>query len=206
MMKNTEKKKLIVPFSIVPIPILLATSRYFLAIGSMFSKFSPSLKPQLVQADIKLSPREWSTLAFIVAIGNAFIIGLLLYFIGLLARQDFSNFASAVALMMGLASFITVLSYPKIITTKRLRALDNNLIPALHQLLIELKSGVSLFEAMKSLRKGYGEVSNEFREITDHIEGGTSEIIAINDASSRNPSCSAGSFGRFRTPSQSVRT
>ncbi|RLG19266.1 hypothetical protein DRN67_03165 [Candidatus Micrarchaeota archaeon] len=187
-MKKKTEKKLIVPFSIIPVPVLLSLSHYFLAIGSMISRTSPSLKPQLIQADITLSPREWSALSFAVAVFNSLIIALLLLFIGFLAQQDFTTFAVAVAIVMFLASFITVLSYPKIITTKRLRALENNLIPALHQMLIELKSGVSLFEAMKSLCTGYGEVSKEFREITDHIEGGTSEIKALNNASSRNPS------------------
>jgi pilus assembly protein TadC len=55
-------------------------------------------------------------------------------------------------------------------------------------MLIELKSGVSLFEAMKSVTVGYGEVSREFKEITDHVEGGVPEIVALNDASARNPS------------------
>ncbi|MCK4714650.1 MAG: type II secretion system F family protein, partial [Candidatus Aenigmarchaeota archaeon] len=186
--KKKSKKKLKIPFSIVPAPLMLSLSRNFLAIGSMLNKITPSLKLQLVQADISLSPREWAALAFIVSIGNAAVIGGLMFFIGFAAGQDLSTFASSVAIILGLASFITILSYPKIITIKRLRALENNLIPALRQLLIELKSGVSLFEAMRSLRTGYGAVSREFRELTDHVEGGTSEIKAINDASSRNPS------------------
>ncbi|VVC04697.1 Type II secretion system (T2SS), protein F [Candidatus Burarchaeum australiense] len=180
--------KLKVPFAIVPVPILLALSHYFLALGAMISTTTPFLKVQLLQADIKLSPREWASLAFLVAVSNAAVMAALLLIIGSLAGTDFTTFALSVALLMGVASFITVLSYPKIVTTKRLRALDNNIIPALRQMLIELKSGVSLFEAMKSLHSGYGEVSAEFREITDHIEGGTSEIKAINEASARNPS------------------
>jgi len=177
-----------VPFAIVPAPILIGASRYFLSLGAMMSAPTPFLKVQLMQADIKLTPREWGALAFLVAVTNAAIISALLLFIGALAGTDFTVFALGVGGLMGAASLITVLSYPKIITTRRLRALENNLIPALRQMLIHLKSGVSLFEAMKSLRTGYGEISIEFREITDHIEGGISEIKAINDASSRNPS------------------
>ena len=177
-----------VPFAIIPAPILLGASRYFLALGTILSASTPFLKVQLMQADIKLTPRDWGALAFLVAVTNAAVVGALLFIIGAVAGTDFTMFSLGVAGLMGAASFITVFSYPKIITTKRLRALDNNLIPALRQMLIHIKSGVSLFEAMKSLRSGYGEVSIEFREITDHIEGGTSEIKAINDASSRNPS------------------
>jgi len=184
--KPTQKVK--IPFSVIPAPILLAISRNFLAVGTLISKPFPGLKPQLMQANIAMNQREWSTLAFVVAVSNAAVMAALMLFIGFVAKSDFTMFALAVGAIMGLASFVTIIFYPRITTTKRLRALENNLIPSLRQLLIELKSGVSLFEAMKSLRTGYGEVSRQFREITDHVEGGTSEIVALNNASSRNPS------------------
>ncbi len=177
-----------VPFSIIPVEALLPVSRYFFALGSPLSKVSPFLKFQLLQAGIKLAPREWASLAIVVALSNSLLFALLIYLLGLVAGADFIMFAVSVGLITGLASFVTILSYPSIVSKRRVKALENNLISSLRQMLIELKSGVSLFEAMKSVTVGYGEVSREFKEITDHIEGGQPEVAALNDASARNPS------------------
>ncbi|MFA6035658.1 MAG: type II secretion system F family protein [Candidatus Micrarchaeia archaeon] len=177
-----------VPFSIIPAEALLPISHYFLALGTPISKVSPFLKFQLLQAGIKLAPKEWASLAIVVAISNSALFGMLIYLLGLVAGADFIMFALTVGGVIGLASFITILSYPSVVSKRRVKALENNLISALRQMLIELKSGVSLFEAMKSVTVGYGEVSREFKEITDHVEGGVPEIVALNDASARNPS------------------
>lgn len=177
-----------IPFSILPAPLLIALSRYFLAVGSLLARAAPFLKFQLLQADIKFAPKEWAAVAFIVSVSNGAVLGILLYFLGLAAKTDFTVFSATVAVVVGIATFVTTFSYPHVVSSRRVKALDNNLIPAVRQMLIELKSGVSLFEAMKSVTVGYGEVSREFKDLTDHIEGGVSEITALNDASARNPS------------------
>ena len=56
-------------------------------------------------------------------------------------------------------------------------------------MLIQVKSGVPLFEGMVSLSRGdYGAVSEEFAKCTKEIGTGTSEVEAINNMAMRNPS------------------
>jgi len=177
-----------IPFSMLPPDVAAGIAKRFVAVGNILLGFAPFLKAQLQQTDIKYTPREYATISVIVSVTNALVVGLFIFLLGILARTNLAMFALGAAAILGFASFASVFFYPRIISTRRVRAIDNNLVPALRQMLIELRSGVSLFEAMKSISGGYGAVSAEFKNITDRIEGGIAEIKAINDASARNPS------------------
>jgi flagellar protein FlaJ len=85
---------------------------------------------------------------------------------------------------------VSGLYYPRIVAKRRMRELEKNLVPALRHLLIEVKSGVPLFNAMAGITKGYGEVSIEFKHIIKDINTGAKEVDALNDAVKRNPSFS----------------
>jgi len=62
------------------------------------------------------------------------------------------------------------------------------LLDSLEHILIEIKSGVPLFNAMIGVTEGYGEVSDEFRIVVKEINAGIPEIKALEKASLRNPS------------------
>jgi pilus assembly protein TadC len=177
-----------IPFSILPAPLVISLAKKMIGIGNLVSALTPSLKTDLLQADIKLTPKEYGAVTFIVAASNMVIIGGLFTLIDFLAPPDLSLLVIGACLIIGGASFFSVVMMPKVVSTRRVRALDNNLIPSLRQLLIEVKSGVTLFQAMSSVTEGYGEVSVEFKRIVEHISVGTSESEALNEASKRNPS------------------
>ena len=60
---------------------------------------------------------------------------------------------------------------------------------AIRHLYIQVKSGVSLFDAMVSVSKGnYGLISKEFERAVKEIATGKDEIEALEDLSFRNPS------------------
>lgn len=177
-----------IPFSMLPAPIVVSMAKKMLGIGNVVAAMFPSLKSDLLQADVKLTPKEYGAAAFIVAASNMIILGLLFWIIGTMAKQNILIFIIGACVIIGFASFVSVIMMPKVMSTKRVRSLDNNLIPALRQLLIEVRSGVTLFQAMSSVTEGYGEVSAEFKRIVEHINVGVSEAEALNDASKRNPS------------------
>jgi len=93
-----------------------------------------------------------------------------------------------VAILLFFGSFATILAYPRIIALKRMRQLETQLIPAMRQLLIEIKSGVPLFNAMASISTDYGEVSKELKKVVQKINSGTPELEALAEASTANPS------------------
>ncbi|MCX6777366.1 MAG: type II secretion system F family protein [Candidatus Micrarchaeota archaeon] len=175
-----------VPFSLLPAPAVMFISRRMLGVGSVVSKMFPGLKLQLLQAGTKETPKEYGAVAFVVALSNMIILGLIFAIVGIVAKVDVMLLALGACLVVGGFSFFTIIMMPGVTASRRVKSLDNNLIPSMRQLLIEVRSGVTLFQAMTSITTGYGEVSVEFKRIVDHINVGVSETDAINEASKRN--------------------
>jgi len=156
--------------------------------GGFLSAFFPGLHEELFQAQISESTREYAAITFTVAFSNALFGFVLVAIIGLLANMSVLPLATGIFLMLGLASFFTLIYYPRVIISKRRKMLESQLIPATRQFLIELRSGVPLFNSMTSIASGYGEVSVEFRKIITKINGGVSELDALQEATRENPS------------------
>lgn len=177
-----------IPFSIFPAKLIFPLARRFLIFGDFLNRAYPPQKLFISQANLDVTTVEFNTMALIASIINTVFIFLLTLGIGIIARQDTLTFAIAVCVLVFFATFSSSILYPKVLATKRIRSLDANIIPALQHLLIELKSGVTLFQAMTSVTSGYGEVSLEFKRISDKISTGSSQTEALNEASNRIPS------------------
>ncbi len=87
-------------------------------------------------------------------------------------------------------SFMWRMQYPVAKAKKRAREVDRELVFAGRQMLIELKAGVPLFDAMLSISRDYGEISNEFAKIVDQVNAGVPTDIAMHDVAEDNPSMS----------------
>ncbi len=84
--------------------------------------------------------------------------------------------------------FFTFAKLPEIRAKRRVRKLEKELPYALRHILIEVDSGISLYQAMVAVSDDYGEASEEFRTIVKDINAGVSEIEALEQAVLRNPS------------------
>ncbi len=178
-----------IPFSLLPPKVVISASRNLRGFGEFFSAFFPSLHESLLQAKIQMQPREYAAIAYVASSVNAFFIALLVIFVGIVSRQlNLIPLAILLAVVVSMISFLTIIFYPKIIAAKRVREIENQLIPAVRQLAIEVKSGVSLFNAMASISDDYGEVSEEFKIIVKKINAGTPELDALSESTQTNPS------------------
>lgn len=177
-----------IPFSFLPRPVILAVARLFKNQAGFLSAFFPRLHEDLLQAEIGVPARDYVAISLSVAVSNALAAFLLLELFGMIAKADLLLAAVGLMLVLGLASFFTLVFYPKIILMRRRKLQENQLIPAVRQLLIELRSGVPLFNAMTSISTGYGEVSVEFRKIVNLINSGVPELDALSEASRETPS------------------
>lgn len=179
----------IIPFSLLPPRLLEKLSRKFANMGIAIVAFAPFLKDSLLQAEYDYSAREYAAMAFTSALINSVVATMLVAFLGVVTK---TSAVLPIALLILAVSFgatlFTSLYYPQIISTRRMRKLEIQLIPATRQLLIEVKSGVPLFNAMASISNEYGEVSKEFSKIVQKINSGTLELDALAEASTANPS------------------
>lgn len=103
--------------------------------------------------------------------------------------KNFYIYSIIVAFMFSLFVFFSQNVYPKIYLSRKQRELEKNLIPALEDILIQLNSGIPLFNIMVNISDGdYGELSLEFKKAVKSINAGTPESEALNQLGKENPS------------------
>ncbi len=178
-----------IPFSLLPPPALVKLSSLLANAGNLVSVLFPFLKDSLRQSESEFTSKQYAAIALTAGIFNGLVLGLFFLFLATITGNP-SLYLPAVLLsvVIGAGSFATIIYYPQVIATRRMRRLETQLIPAMRQLLIEIKSGVPLFNAMASISVDYDEVSNEFKKIVQRVNSGTPELDAIADATSENPS------------------
>jgi flagellar protein FlaJ len=163
--------------------------QYFLPVTEKADKLVPNIQRDLTRARMEIN----SDVFLASAIARGLQIGLIITASLIAAGAITSNtqvIIGGIALLpiVTVFGFFTVANYPKIKTKRISRELDKDLPYALRHMLIEVRSGISLYEAMVSVSEGYGEASNEFRRITKDINGGKPQIEALEDSIVRNPS------------------
>lgn len=178
------------PYAPLPPRMMNSLTRRLLFVGSLLAQWYPTIKQDMFQADIDMHPREYMTQGFITALFYAIMIVPTMIVLGLVIGTDLLALALGVGIIMFFMTLLTVLFYPKVQGRKRTRALEENLVPALRHLLIEIRSGVPLFHSMNAVSEGYGATSEEFRKIVRQINTGEKESTAIAEATRRNPSFS----------------
>lgn len=179
---------ILVPLSFLPPSILRRFSRFFYFVGGKVAPKIPDLKISLEQWGMKVKPSEYVSMCFTASIFNFIILSILFFF--LLPLFDANPFIGIlVALLLFLFGFIQQLMYPKLKASKRVRDLERNLIPALQNLVIQLESGVPLFNAIATISdSNYGEVSHQFKLAVRRINAGRQQINVLEDLARDNPS------------------
>lgn len=180
-----------VPFSPFPLQQLVGFSSIFRGVGIKISRAFPYLKVELSQAGIfEVNAEQYGAIMIFMmafyAVFGTIISALLLYKLA----PDYMLIASpCLGGFLGLMVFVQVSFYPKVLIKKKVRSIEQNLIFALRTMLIEIKSGVGLFEAMQTIAKGkYGGVTREFRYAVDEINTGIPEDTALQYLALNNPS------------------
>ncbi|MFC1768663.1 type II secretion system F family protein [Nanoarchaeota archaeon] len=181
---------MIPPYSLVPYKILRRVSSIFLGYGEKLEHTFKFLKTHLKQARFDISVKEYlsrciaSSLIFFIAIE----IFLVLIFLAL-KINGFIGFTILISLIVTIFVFIQQLFYPKVIVSRKVKNLEKNLIPALQNILVQLNSGVPLFDILVNISKErYGDISKEFSIAVKQIYGGRPEIETLEEIAENNPS------------------
>lgn len=180
---------MMIPF--VPFPIKKAAKEatdHFSKFGDMVCKAFPSLKMSLYQAKIELRPREYASLIVLTSFFYFVLMTPLIFWIGLIAGKIDLFLPLFVGTVFSAFIFFYLIQYPNLVAARRMRVLESDLLSALQHMLIEIKSGVPLFNSMISISVDYGEISEEFKKMVKEINAGKSEMAALEESSRRNPS------------------
>ncbi len=207
--KPKQEPKLPVPSALRPIPLLapfqtvspvMTTHRPPAAptprqrregplhmVAKRISAGLPDLRRRLREAGMPDDPVGFVQKALVGTIVMAFLLGVLLFFLFDMFAVDKALLVVLLPLLFG-AAFFYQLQYPNAKAKKRARLVDRELVFAGRQMLIELKAGVPLFDAMLSISRDYGEVSREFAKIAERVNAGVPTDMAMHDVSEDNPS------------------
>ena len=168
-------------------------SKIFAPFGRNLSRLKPSLTSELVQLEIDATATQYMSMAFLaftlvtLSMFSLLLILMLLLFNGQVA--GFLILISVSALIMGLFSFLQFTFYPQNLLMLKAKKLNRDLLFALRHLLIQVRSGVPLYNAIVSLSQAdYGIVSKEFKQTAKEMSGGLSQTEALSNMLMRTPS------------------
>lgn len=159
-------------------------------IGKKLEKFFPGLEVKLKHAEIKLPVEIY--LGKIVTSAVFFSAALFAALFALILVFPFPRlylFVFIVPVVVFAVVLLYGLAYPQLLISKRVTDIEKNLLFALRHLLVEIKSGISMYDAFTSLSNAkYGALSEEFKKVTRMISMGVPETKALEEVMIKNPS------------------
>ncbi|MGB9576889.1 MAG: type II secretion system F family protein [Candidatus Micrarchaeia archaeon] len=155
-----------------------------------------NLKKELASADMHITPEAYlaltTTVSVIAAITTWIAAGILATSLSNLSVIEIASsislaFVGAVLAFFGVSA--VALAYPSIRASERANKIDKELPFALRHLATQLKAGVSLNRAMRSVADAnYGALTQEFRKTLADLESGLSTEDALLKLADRNRS------------------
>src|SRR3989344_1345744 len=152
-------------------------NRFLQGISNNILRFMPGLEAEIKKTDVEYSPSDYISGTIFTSFTLSLFFGFLLFFLNyfLKAKIFIEAFRSGFGIGLGIffASTFFLIFYIKILSGKKAEEVEKSLIFALKDLLLQVSSGVSLFDAMVNLSKSrYGQVSKEFEKVVQLVNTG----------------------------------
>jgi len=179
-----------IPFTFIPLKQLFKFSNILKGVSEKLKLFFPFLKLTLEQVEYNIEPRDYIALCLTSSLFFFIFFSLFLFLI--LNSFELKNtllIAPFISLIISLFVFIQQILYPKFYLNSRIKKIEQNLLPSLRATLIQLNSGIPLFNILVSIsNENYGAVSDEFKRAVKKINAGYPEIDALEEIAKNNPS------------------
>lgn len=176
-----------IPFSILPQKVLYKFSRFFFGTAQKIERNYPSLEMYMNQAEITARPIEYIAMcltSLLIFAGTIFSASLLIITFGAPWWSPV-----VITLIFSLFVFTQQMAFPKLLAMRRIKEVERNVLPALQDMLVQLNSGIPLFNILANIAHGdYGAVSIEFGHAIQEINAGRNQIDALEDIAVKNPS------------------
>ena len=179
------------PYVSSPIRKRPGAPRAFRHIFSSVAKRFPNLKKELEVAEIDSTPVDYVRNGLISSVVISVLLEATILWIFISQSVEIMAtlgiFLVTLPLIF-LLSFNAALYQPRVKIIRRGREIDKEIVFAGRHLLIELRSGVTLFDAMLGVSKEYGVVSKEFNKIVEKVTLGVPMSIALHEVADTSPS------------------
>lgn len=179
-----------IPFSLLPPRALKKLSDNLEGIAERLKKFFPDLETNLKHSESDLDARSYLSIVLAAGIVNFIFFTLLISIILLTGRiENFYLYAPIIAIFFTLFAFIQQVIYPRLIVARRVRSIEKNLLSALQNILVQVNSGIPLFDVLVNVSTGnYGEISEELKKSVRKITAGLDELEVLEEIAIKNPS------------------
>lgn len=178
-----------IPFTLLPIEDLKRKSRPFSKAIHLKKKSLKSLDDNLKASYINITKEEYVGICYRTAIFIFIYSSIISAFAFLFFIKNFYPLAAVVPFAVTTYILFKQISYPKMYTLKKTRDIEKNLIPAMQDIMVQLNSGVPVFDILGNIAKGeYGEVSKEFSIAVKEINTGRPQIEVLDELGNRNSS------------------
>ncbi len=155
---------------------------------------SKGLENAMRAQGMKISMYQFIRNMMIVSILLAFAVGVAIFVLfksrtALALPLDFI-FAVLIGIVVYMMAFQSFLNYPKRQINSAAKNVERDILFAARDMIISLRSGLPLFNAITSISTGYGDASKEFAKIVEKVQIGTTLEDAIDQtvADSKSPS------------------
>ncbi len=174
-------------------PAIRSASHLFRGMGSFFLRLFPKIDSLLKQSGLtdqyKLNSRDYIAIAFFLATVLTVMISALVYMVIHAGGGERPYIGPLFGVVVGFGMFAYLIMYPKSIVNQRVKYLERNLLFALRTVLVQIRSGVPVFNSIASLSTGdYGPITNEFKTVVEKVNAGEPVVNALEELANRNPS------------------
>ncbi|MDE1768483.1 MAG: type II secretion system F family protein [Candidatus Micrarchaeota archaeon] len=154
------------------------------------SKMMKDLGPALVEIGMKISPEQYvksCTQKAAMAAGAMLVISAIIVLVLNLGTL-FLIFSPVAALIAYFVAYSILFSYPLNKIKSSGDEIERDVLFAARDMIVSMRSGVPLFNAMATVSVGYGAASREFEKIIDRVQLGMPMDQAIDEVSSKSRS------------------
>ena len=181
-----KTKQTFIPFVPFKLDVALKFSRSFLWLGSKLSVLNPYLPQKLAEAEIPLKDREYLSIAIFSSIYWFTLIFSILTILPALVGKNLISISLPLSLIMALIAFLYINFYPNLIALRKSKDIERNLLFVVRHLYVQVRSGVSLFDAMFAVSKeDYGTISKEFERAVKEISTGKEQTAVLEEMALR---------------------
>ncbi len=147
----------------------------------------PELRKKLKMAKMDVSEDGYITTTLIMSVLTSVLILILAFMLLYTSGMDLLVVIPLFLLSL-ITSFLFFMRKVDVEMNRRELEINKELLFAGKQLLIEIRGGIPLFDAVTHLTEEYGEVSNVFKEIVNKTNLGVPLDVALEDVSDETPS------------------
>jgi len=177
-----------IPFTFSDIEKLKKKSKFFTS--RLRYKKASKLGTELSEIGVDLTREEYIGICmrnFVRVFIFLFIISTTI--LAFIKIRLFILFGIGLSFLFSFFIFFSQRIYPRIFLSRKQREIEKNLIPALEDMLIQLNSGIPLFNIMTNISSSnYGVLSEEFKKAVKRINAGEPEEEVLDDLGKKNPS------------------